>query len=673
MTIESSRQKTLNSTIASVTFKNNFALIPSRWQGKSLRFTTAATAIALATLPTITLGIASYWLASRSITSEISLLQPETVKEQAVLRAKRKLRRNFLLATGILVSIGGAIALSVANRGVRRILKLETVVAAISWGNFQTPVVVAGEDELARLGASINSLAIKLNQLMRERDRAIEQIEILPRLTAKLDLATDIDRVLKLAVNLTREALGAERVSYYSLTDDRQLAIIAESLTTSESSIIASQLDGEIFTPQQWEAYQNKKIIAIEDIEAADLPQSQLEHWQSCQTKAILIAPIIGQQELKGLLAIAYGAAPYTWKPTEISLLKQIVSQVEINLERLERVQQQRQVELEARQTTENWQSQTLNLLKAMHEISEGNLTIRAGVGGDELGTIASFYNSTIDYLQKLVMELAAIASEIETDIASNYATELNSPAIERVPLSLDREIARSGKTIVEYALVAEDAVKQARQALSEDMAIARTVAEINAIQHNATNTTQKVRQLAASSDEISQAVGAVGRFAAQTHLLALKASIEAARAGEQGRGFAVIADEVRSLATQSAQVTTEIESSIARIQSETDEVREATLSETKRITTLTALVRQLRQTVDSVVNDNDEVARSLEAIVKAASRQQETSELVGKTATDLAAVAEDNLQLKAELSSTKQQLAQIANKLRTSIAKFKT
>ncbi|MEO8723708.1 MAG: methyl-accepting chemotaxis protein, partial [Sphingobium sp.] len=81
---------------------------------------------------------------------------------------------------------------------------------------------------------------------------------------------------------------------------------------------------------------------------------------------------------------------------------------------------------------------------------------------------------------------------------------------------------------------------------------------------------------LANQAQTIDSILGFIRDVAGQTNLLALNATIEAARAGDAGRGFAIVAQEVKSLASQTSRATDDIAAKIADIQNATKDTVKA-------------------------------------------------------------------------------------------------
>jgi methyl-accepting chemotaxis protein len=136
----------------------------------------------------------------------------------------------------------------------------------------------------------------------------------------------------------------------------------------------------------------------------------------------------------------------------------------------------------------------------------------------------------------------------------------------------------------------------------------------------------------------INELVKSINVIASQTNLLALNATIEAARAGDAGRGFAVVAHEVKSLATQTANFTAEIEAQVSQVHAAADRVGVSiteigtVISEVNDITgkLATASEDQSQATAGIARNIDDafrvvgEIAGNIQALAQAAASTEE-------------------------------------------------
>jgi methyl-accepting chemotaxis protein PixJ len=535
-------------------------------------------------------------------------------------------------------------------------------------------------DEIGILTQEINQMVISQENNEELLRQEAKRAGILKDISISISRCENYHEIIGLAVEETRRLLETDRVIVYTFDENWQGTIIAESVAAGWPISLNAKIHDPCFADRYVEQYFQGRVKATPNIYQAGLTKCHLQQLEPFAVKSNLVAPIIVNNQLTGLFIGHQCAYFRQWQSSEIDLFAQIATQVGFALDRNELLEQQKQGEEQQRQEKEQLQRRALELLMQVDPVSRGDLTIRAQVTEDEIGTVADSYNSTIESLRKIVGKVQQAAQEVAetTNTNDDYIQSLSKRAIKQtkqVQAALNRveSMTQALAMITQNAAEAEQAAQEAAEIVTTgDAAMNRTVEGIVAIRETVAETAKKVKRLGESSQKISKVVNLINSFTDQTNLLALNASIEAAHAGEEGRGFAVVADEVRNLAQQSMEATAEIAKLVKDIQTETNEVVAAMETGTEQVVMGTKLVDETRRNLTQITLVSAKINELVEAIASTTVVQSKDSQIVRQTMAQVAKIAEENSLSATEVLDSFKELLAVSQELQTTVAKFK-
>ena len=299
----------------------------------------------------------------------------------------------------------------------------------------------------------------------------------------------------------------------------------------------------------------------------------------------------------------------------------------------------------------------TLPLLRTTERLKDiaqgdGDLTKRLTIDHqDEIGTMASWFNTFIEKIQAIITEVAQNSTPL-SDASSELSatsTQMASDAQEMQDQSATvasateelssnlTNVARSADLMSSSVNTVATAIEEMSSSLGE---VAKNCAQASNISREADSEASEasgtMSQLSQAADEIGKVLDTISDIADQTNLLALNATIEAASAGEAGKGFAVVANEVKELAKQTAVATDEIGRQIQDMQSNTAGAVDAI----ERIAKIIGEINRITQVIASAVEEQsattNEIASSIGGASQAASEIASNIEQASGGATEI-------------------------------------
>ncbi len=294
------------------------------------------------------------------------------------------------------------------------------------------------------------------------------------------------------------------------------------------------------------------------------------------------------------------------------------------------------------------------DIRQVLTQVADGNLRVKPQVDykGDfaliraSLGTILQSMNETIAGFRSAAVRLAGMAEELK-----EQSGQLHHASLEQNQ-STEELVCEVSNVKERIAKVSE----HSGQTRTKTEEIVQCVQEAN---ERMTSLSGAMDNISANAQEITKIAKAIEDIAFQTNILSINASVEAARAGMAGKGFAVVAEEVRQLASRSAEAAkhaTEMVGSTRSI-----------------IETGVKLTAATAGSFADISNVSDQIGEFTDHLVIAVQGQEEALAIMEEKIGTISSIADRNLQNAEGTEQSSGLLAREAEALSAQVEKFVT
>ncbi len=333
-----------------------------------------------------------------------------------------------------------------------------------------------------------------------------------------------------------------------------------------------------------------------------------------------------------------------------------------------------------ATRENETLNNSVIDLLQAVFQLSNRDLTARAPVTEDIIGTVASSINQFSDETGRTLLDVQAIAQQVaqisESVRVQSVMVEETARSEREALQSMSSSLTQATTQLAQVADLSDQSSKAAGVATDATqnalLAVQGTVKGMDQLRESISDMEKRFKRLGERSQEISTAVQLINAISERTHVLALNASMQAATAGEAGRGFAVVAEEVQRLSDSSRQATSTISQLVGNIQAETNE----TLFTVNRLIGDVVRQSELAQRAGVQMGQTQETTQQLVSLVRQiaqfSAEQAKLAADLQKSVIEINAGTEQTSSAIAEQTASTQSLAESSRQLTAAVGQFK-
>ena len=575
-----------------------------------------------------------------------------------------------------------------------------TIGAVALYGNQQLQIVANRANDYGKVAQN----AVFANLMQNNLRSTVEQYMSALKANNQVQAAESSKNIIQIAKNIqgtARSNVGSQVLS--ADANDQLIKLVpafedvaksAEKLATSSASD-AVELDKNYITFIEQSNIVEQKQDISSNLVVAEIEKNKLVAADAVkELHALLLATVIAGSIL--LLAAAYFI--YTYMLKNLSKLEATVQKINAgdgtartmltskdelgSLGRsFDTLLDERFATLEAKtRENDNINNSAISLLQSVYSLSEKDLTSRAEVSDDIVGTIASSVNQFADETAQTLAEVQEIAGQVrgaaeatqKQGLLVQGAAERERTLLASMGTTLGtatrqmNEVAQLSSASGAAAARTSDATKAAQ------VAVEGTMRGMDSLREVISETEKRFKRLGERSQEISSAVALVNTISERTHVLSLNASMQAATAGEAGRGFAVVAQEVQRLSDSSRQATGEIAQLVSNIQSETNETLITMNRLISDVVSQTELARRAGHEMTQTQSATSELVGLVQKIAAFSAQQQDMAQTLQKTVQGMNDGTTQTSTAIAQQTNATNTLVQFAQRLNESVGQFK-